>query len=268
MSELAADHALLIDCVRDAGALALEYFQGEVEHWDKAPGDPVSEADHAVDEMLRERLGQARPDYGWLSEETVDTAARLDRRRIFVVDPIDGTRAFLRGEPEFTVSAALVEDGRAIAGVVFNPVTEELFEAARGTGARLNTTPIRASGQAGWSGARVISGTRMFARAGWDGPPEGAEFFAINSIAYRMSLVAAGRYDACVSLGEKSEWDIAGATVILDEAGGRASTARGAEFGFNQARPVVDSVVVAGPAMHEVLCDFLDTIERPPGVRW
>lgn len=268
MSELAADHALLIDCVRDAGALALEYFQGEVAHWEKAPGDPVSEADHAVDDMLRERLGAARPDYGWLSEETEDTAARLERRRVFVVDPIDGTRAFLAGKPEFTISAALVEDGRAVVGVVYNPATEEMFEAARGAGARLNQAPIRTSGQAGWSGARVISGTRMFTRAGWDGPPSGAEFFSMNSIAYRMALVAAGRYDACISLGSKSEWDIAGATVIVDEAGGRASTARGGEFGFNLAHPVVDSVIVAGPAMHDMVCAFLDTIERPPDVGW
>ena len=268
MSDLAADHALLIEAVREAGALSLEFFQGDYEHWDKAPGDPVSEADHAIDALLRERLCAARPDYGWLSEESTDTPERLERARVFIVDPIDGTRAFIRGEAEFTVSAALAEEGRAVVGVVFNPATEELFEAVEGGGARLNGATIQASARQGWSGARVISGTRMFTRAGWSEPPRDAEFFAINSIAYRMALVAAGRYDACISLGTKSEWDIAGGTVILAEAGGRASTARGAEFGFNQAKPVVDSVVVAGPAMHEMIREFLDTIERPPGMRW
>ncbi len=268
MNDLATDHELLIEAAREAGALALEFFQGDYKHWDKAPGDPVSEADHAVDAMLKERLCAARPEYGWLSEESDDTPDRLERTRVFIVDPIDGTRAFIRGDPEFTVSAALAEEGRAVAGVVFNPVTEELFEAIESGGARLNGAPIRASGQGGWSGARVISGTRMFSRAGWSAPPPDAEFFAINSIAYRMALVAAGRYDACISLGTKSEWDIAGGTVILAEAGGRATTARGAAFGFNQTKPVVDSVVVAGPAMHEMIRDFLDTIERPPGMRW
>ena len=117
-------------------------------------------------------------------------------------------------------------------------------------------------------GSMIFVLIQFVTRAGWSEPPRDAEFFAINSIAYRMALVAAGRYDACISLGTKSEWDIAGATVILAEAGGRASTARGAEFGFNQAKPIVDSVVVAGPAMHEMIREFLDTIERPPGMRW
>ncbi len=268
MSRFSDDHALLIETVREAGALALDFFQGDYEHWDKAAGEPVSEADHAVDALLKERLCAARPDYGWLSEESTDTPERLDRERVFIVDPIDGTRAFIRGDPEFTVSAALAEAGRAVVGVVFNPVTDEMFEAAEGGGARLNDDRITTSAQVDWSGARVISGTRMFSRAGWTGPPADAEFFAINSIAYRMALVAAGRYDACISLGTKSEWDVAGGAVILAEAGGRASTARGAVFDFNQSEPKVDSVVVAGPTMHAMICDFLDTIERPPGMRW
>ncbi|MBM3489096.1 MAG: 3'(2'),5'-bisphosphate nucleotidase CysQ [Alphaproteobacteria bacterium] len=262
------DLELLLTAVREAGAIALGYFRGPVDSWDKSPGDPVSEADHAVDDFLRERLTTARPDYGWLSEETRDDRKRLDSRRVFVVDPIDGTRAFLRREPEFTIAAALVEDGRPVAAAVYNPATEEMFEATLGGGARRNDEPIAVSAQGSFSGARLLSGKRMFERAGWKEPPADAEFRSINSIAYRMALVASGRYDACVSLAEKSDWDIAAADLIVGEAGGRVTTARGKALCYNARQPRHPSVLVAGPALHGVLIDFLKTVQRPPGAGW
>ena len=268
MSGREDDRRLLQDAVRAAGMLALVYFRGELRHWEKAKGDPVSEADHAVNDLLRETLAGARPAYGWLSEESQDAPARLDAGRVWVVDPIDGTRAFIDGKPEFTVAVALVEDGRPVLAIVFNPATDEFFEAAAGEGARLNGAPIRVTGHPGLGGARLISGKRMFERAGWADPPEGASFFSINSLAYRISLVAAGRYDAVVSLGVKSEWDVAAADLVLSEAGGRITTARGEPYAYNKSEPEVRAVVAAGPALHDELLRFLATVPRPPGARW
>jgi len=268
MSAWAADRALLEDAVREAGAIALGFFRGALQHWEKNPGDPVSEADHAVDDFLRRHLLAARPGYGWLSEETEDDPARLGRRRVFVVDPIDGTRSFIKRVPEFTICAAVVEDGRPAVGAVYNPATEEMFAATLGAGATLNGTPIRVSDRPGFAGARLLSGKRMFERAGWREPPPDAVFHTINSIAYRMALVAQGRYDGCVSLAQKSDWDIAAAELIVAEAGGRVTTARNRPFVYNAALPRHPSVVIAGPALHGTLMDFLQTVQRPYGADW
>lgn len=268
MTALSDDHALLQDAVREAGPVALHYFHGEVKSWDKTPGDPVSEADHAIDALLCERLMAARPDYGWLSEETDDNPARLNCQRVWVVDPIDGTRAFLRDEPEFTIAAALVEHGHPVAGVVFNPATNEFFEAFAGGGARLNGKTIGVSQQGDFAGAQLLAGRRMFQRAGWPNPPADAEFVAINSIAYRMALVACGRFDACVSLNGKSDWDIAAADLIVREAGGIATTSHGDDFVYNAVSTRHTSVICAGPPMHARLMEFLTTVERPSGATW
>ena len=137
-ASFSADHALVADAVREAGDIARRYYGGNVESWEKNPGDPVSEADLAIDTFLKEKLTAACPDYGWLSEETVDDPSRLDKSRVWIVDPIDGTRSFIAKKPEFTICAALVENGQPILGVVYNPILEEFYEAELGTGAFLN----------------------------------------------------------------------------------------------------------------------------------
>lgn len=267
-ASLAQDAALMHRAVREAGAIALRYFHDGVESWDKAPGDPVSEADHAVDDFLRAMLTEARPGYGWLSEETADDPARLDRRRVWIVDPIDGTRAFLKGKREFTVCIALIEDGRPLLGAVYNPAREELFEARLGGGATLNGAAIRASTREDLDGARLLSGRRVFERAGWRGVPRSMQFDFINSIAYRMVLVGCGRYDVCLSLDAKSDWDIAAAELIVAEAGGRVSTARGEGFRYNRRETRHPSVVIAGPALHAFFLDWLKDAPRSPGATW
>lgn len=264
--DLRAEALLLEEAVRAAGPIAMRYFGGEVAHWEKNPGDPVSEADHAVDEYLRLRLTGARPGYGWLSEETEDDPARLQRARVFVVDPIDGTRSFLRRLPEFTICAGMVEHGRTLAAAIFNPATDEMFTALSGGGARLNGVPIRVSDRAGLADARLLSGRRLFEREGWTGP--GTSFHSINSIAYRMALVAAGRYDACISLGWKSDWDVAAADLLVAEAGGRVSTARGERLRYNGAEPLHTSVIAAGPDLHAVVLALLAGFKRHAGIEW
>lgn len=268
MNDLARDHALLIDAVRAAGAIALDFFRGEVKHWQKAPGDPVSEADHAVDAFLREQLTRERPDYAWLSEETDDDRKRLHCRDVWVVDPIDGTRAFIEKREEFTVCAALVRDQRPVAGVVYNPATEEFFEALEGGGARLNGEPMRAGDKDSFENAKMLAGRLMFERAGWEAPPAGMTFHSINSIAYRMCLAACGKFDGCVSLAAKSDWDIAAADVIVREAGGRAGDSHGSDFIYNRTLTRHLSVIAAGAPMHARLIDFLKTVKRPAGAKW
>jgi myo-inositol-1(or 4)-monophosphatase len=268
VSALEADHALLLAAVREAGPVAMRFFRNGVRHWEKNPDDPVSEADHAVNDLLKVRLHDARPDYGWLSEETPDDPARLGRPRVWCVDPIDGTKAFLKGDPEFTICAALLEDGRPVAAAVYNPASDEFFEATAGGGTRLNGAAIRASGATSMERAHLLAGRRMFERAGLSGPPPGASFRFINSVAYRLSLVAAGRFDSCVSLNGKSDWDLAAADLIVTEAGGKVTTARGAPFTYNAASTRHGSVVASAPGLHAEVLAMLARIQPPHGASW
>jgi len=252
-AELGPEHLLLIEAVREAGALALRYFEEGVESWDKSPDNPVSEADLAVDRLLRTQLTDARPDFGWLSEETEDDPARLDRSHVWIVDPIDGTRAFLRGDRQFAVSAALVVDGAPVLGAVFNPALDEFFEAVKGAGARLNGTPIATSTCADADSARLLAGKRTFRHRNWPSVADNAEFHFVNSMAYRMAVVADGRYDATITTTNKSEWDLAAAHLIVEEAGGKVSRVDGAPITYNRPSVHHDNVVAAGAALHDLL---------------
>lgn len=267
MNDFTDDHRLLTTAVREAGGIAMRFFRNGLKHWEKSPGDPVSEADHAIDAFLCERLCGARPDYGWLSEETEDDPTRLDRERVWVVDPIDGTRAYVQGRAEFTIAAALVANGLPVAAAVYNPATEEFYEARRGGGARLNGELISTGEAGGFEGARMLAGRRMFEHLGWN-PPKSLEFDSVNSIAYRMCLVASGKYDGCVSLASKSDWDIAAADLVLSEAGGLATDARGDGFRYNGRSIRHRSVIAAGRPMHAHLMDLLADAERPAGATW
>ncbi len=250
LAQRMADRTLLLAAVREAGAVAKRFFDGTVKHWEKAPDNPVSEADYAVDKLLMERLREARPDYGWLSEETEDDSSRLSAQKVFVIDPIDGTRAFLKKEPEFTVVAALVEAGRPVIGVVYNPATDEMFEAMAGSGARRNGLPIQCSTARSLVGARLLSSARTFRGKNWGETANGAVFRFVNSMAYRLALVASGQFDATVTLTQKADWDLAAAHVILNEAGGHISTLAGDELLYNRASVLHPNVVAAGAGLH------------------
>ncbi len=267
MSDFETELALLTAAARDAGPVAMKYFKGKVKSWDKGDDDPVSEADHAVNDVLRDALTGARPGYGWLSEEDDDDRGRLDKDRVWVVDPIDGTRSFLKKTPEFTICAGLVEHGRPVAGVVYNPAKDELFEATAGGGARLNGKAIQVNHDAELDSARLLAGRKIFERAGWRNMPRNATYAYVNSIAYRMMMVACGRHDGCVSLAEKSDWDIAAAELIVLEAGGAVTTSRREGFLYNRPTPVHRSLIIAPPRLHGELLDFIDDI-RPAGKNW
>lgn len=212
-----ADLALIRDAAREGGAIALGHFRKDPETWLKDGSSPVSEADIAVDDFLRRTLMAARPDYGWLSEETVDNRERLSARRTFVVDPIDGTRAFIEGNTTWCVSIAVVEDGRTLAGVLDCPAKNEVYEATLRGQPTLNGAPIAVA--APGSEPRIAGPKQMLERA----PAymrAGPAIPYVPSLAYRIAMVASGRLDATFVKPNSHDWDLAAADLILQRAGG------------------------------------------------
>lgn len=208
----------------------------------KANEDPVTTADLKADSILREGLTEDFPGTGWLSEETRDDYSRLDKKMVWVVDPIDGTKEFVSGIPEYAVSVALVEYGLPVLAVVYNPATEELFAAAHGQGAWLNGEAINAEHTL--TAKPVLLASRSEIRRGEFEPFEPfAEIRPCGSIAYKLALVAAGIADATFSLGPKNEWDIAAGVLLVSESGGNVTNRSGAPFTFNQHSTLVDGIV-------------------------
>ncbi|EAQ03883.1 inositol monophosphatase family protein [Pseudooceanicola batsensis HTCC2597] len=250
-SDPAGDLALLTEAARAAGRVALKYTGRTARKWEKSGGlGPVTEADLAVDDLLRTSLTAARPDYGWLSEESEDTQERHERERVFIVDPIDGTRSFIEGNDTWAHSLAIAEGGTVIAAAVYLPLKGRLYSAAQGRGAFLNDRPIRVSARSGLPGARVLAAKPNYDSRHWPGGvPEVARHYR-PSLAYRLSLVAEGRFDAMLTLRASWEWDIAAGELILREAGAVTTDRRGGRLRFNNPHPQVDGVVAAGPGLH------------------
>ncbi len=255
------DLDLLIRAAQEAGRIASGFAGDTARKWDKPDNaGPVTEADLAVNDMLTERLRMARPDYGWLSEESEDDAARLSADRVFIIDPIDGTRSFIEGSDTWAHSLAIAEQGRVIAAVIYLPLRDKLYAASAGQGATLNGMPIRASGRAGVEGARVLAARPTLDQHHWQDGAPGFKRSYRPSLAYRLSLVAEGRYDAMLTLRESWEWDIAAGALILEEAGAVASDRTGAGLRFNNARPLLNGVVAAAPGVHGPLQRALKTL--------
>lgn len=244
--------AALDAAASEAGALAMRWFRaGEKTSARtdyKNGGSPVTEADLAVDAFLRERLTSLFPDAGWLSEETADSDARLSADSVFIVDPIDGTRAFLSGDPRWTVSIAWVVNQRPVAGVVHAPALGETYAAALGAGATLNGAPIRASDRRGLEGARTGGPKPLIAGVG---AAAGAQLNAeprIPSLAYRLVKVASGELDVALAGENAHDWDIAGADIVLSQAGAALWDATGRALRYNLAsarRPALAAAPLA-----------------------
>ena len=247
------DLELLRAVALEAGSLALAMRDKGLKVTNKPGGSPVTNADLAVDALLRERLMEARPDYGWLSEETADTPERLDRSRIFIADPIDGTVAYMKHRPWWCVALAVVEDGQPVAAVIHAPALNETFEAVRGGGACLNGQPISASGVDALEDASVLANASLLTGPEWHEPWPPMRFDKRNSIAYRMALVAAGAFDAAIALRPKWDWDVAAGALIAEEAGARVSDHHGGAWRFNRSDPRQASLVCAAPALHPLI---------------
>lgn len=250
------DLALILEAAHEAGALARDIRREGLEVEYKADDNsPVTNADLAADRLLTERLRKARPDYGWLSEETADAPERLDRQRIFVVDPIDGTRAFLKGRPWWSVVIAVVEDGKPVAAVVFAPEVEETYAAIAGQGATLNGEPIRPSGVTRLEDCRMVGDPLVFQHWSWPQPWPQMRIEQRSSTAYRMCLVGAGDFDAAVAPVRKSDWDVAAGDLIAREAGCFVGDHNGSAFSFNRARPSQASLICATPALAPLILE-------------
>jgi myo-inositol-1(or 4)-monophosphatase len=239
---LARDAALLRDGVREAGALALSLFRTELKNWTKGASSPVSEADIRVNDLLERRLRSATPDYGWLSEESVDDEARLGKHLVWIVDPIDGTRGYLAGREDWCVSVALVEDATPVLAAVFVPASDEFFFAMRGQGAALNDVPVCAAAGTELDFSRVAGPKPLVERL-----RSGDDIVLhprIGSLALRLCRVAQGSLDAAFAGGQSRDWDLAAANLIVQEANGRMTALSGDTILYNR-REVTHGVLVA-----------------------
>jgi len=244
--DLATDSTLLSTAVEQAGAIARHYFRGDLNPRYKGPGQIVTDADIAIDQQLHDHLIGNRPGDGWLSEERPDDGSRNHCQRLWVVDPIDGTRSFAEGIAEFTISAALLIDGKPAVASVFNPITSEHFQAVRGAGATLNGNPLVPSQQSTIHGASILASSGEMKKRRWpDAFPE-ASFTTIGSLAYKLALVASGHFSGLVSLRSCSDWDIAAAVLLIEEAGAMLSDGKGHPIRLNQSTVRHHGLVAAG----------------------
>jgi myo-inositol-1(or 4)-monophosphatase len=245
----------LTAAIREAGELALRKFRAPLRSWTKSNASPVCEADIEVNELLLDRLHEAAGGLGWLSEETEDDARRLQARRLWIVDPIDGTRAYIGGRPDWSISVALVEDGRPMVAAIFAPVNDEMFLASAGEGATLNGSPVATS-------AGSLDGARLAGPAGYLKRLQAIDdrFLPqpkVHSLALRFARVAHGAIDAAFASGNSHDWDLAAADLLVHEAGGALTTFTGQPLTYNQISPVHPPLVAAGRSRHAKLIDMI-----------
>ena len=250
---IARIHAAL----EEARAVLNRYTPGAIEAQFKVGSDPVTEADRAVDAVLKKNL--LRENEGWLSEETVDDLSRLEKRRVWVVDPLDGTREFVQGIPEFCVSIAMVEDGIPVAGGICNPATDELILGSRETGVIYNGKPAHPSQRKQLEGALVLASRSEVKRGEWK-QFESAEFKirAMGSVAYKLGLVAAGKADLTFTLVPKHEWDVAAGAALVESAGGWTLKLDHSPLRCNQKDPLISGLLAGGPFLRDPLLAMLE----------
>lgn len=248
------DLTLLMDAARTAGDIARGYFQASPEVWEKSDGQgPVTEADLHVNRQLLADLRGARPDYGWLSEETEDTPARQKTERQFIVDPIDGTRAFIEGTKDWAHSIAIAENGQIVAGVVYLPMKDALYAARLGQATTLNGQPVTATATKPVEQASVLSTKPNLDPRHWKADVPLFKRHFRSSLAYRMALVAEGRFDAMLTLRPTWEWDVAAGTLIVTQAGGTVTDQSGQPPVFNNLHPQIGGLVAAGGVHDQII---------------
>ncbi len=259
--ERRGDVERIVQALAEARRILERFTPGAVAHRRKAGGDPLTAADLAVNEALRSLLVQGED--GWLSEETADDAARLGRRRVWIVDPLDGTREFVQGLPEWCVSIALVEYGRPVAGGICNPAAEVTVVGAVGSGASLNGAPCAVRRRTELCGAEVLASRSETERGEWE-PVRGAPFVVkpLGSVAYKLARVAAGLTDATWTLVPKHEWDVAAGTALVLAAGGAVWIPHGAGPRFNRERPLLPGLAACAAGLERPIREFLERAAR------
>lgn len=236
-----------VEAAREAGKIIMGYYRDSYEIRDKGFHNPVTTADHAADKFLKETLTEAFPEYGWLSEETVDSKERLDHDRCWVVDPLDGTKEFIEGIPQFVVSIALVEDHQPVMGILYNPATNDLFTAISGEGAKLNGKGILCSEEEDPGKVTILNSRSETRRGLWE-PFRNifGELKAVGSVAFKLGLTASAKADFFATLRPKNEWDVCAGHCIINEAGGILVTLNGKDLLYNQPVTLFKPGLMAG----------------------
>ncbi|MBX9710243.1 MAG: 3'(2'),5'-bisphosphate nucleotidase CysQ [Xanthobacteraceae bacterium] len=247
--------ALLKDTVREAGALALQMFRTELKTWIKGVSSPVSEADLAVNDLIERRLRAATPEYGWLSEESTEDLSRREKQLTWIVDPIDGTRAYLARQDDWSISVALVSGGMPVLAAVFAPATDEFYYAMRGCGTTLNGGTVQVSAGDSLDLARVAGPKAIVGRLHQIG--EGISVHPrIGSLALRLCRIADGRIDVAFAGGNSHDWDLAAADLIVHEAGGKMTEINGDRLVFNRSDVTHGLLLAAGCARHRRVVQY------------
>ena len=256
-SDLAALRGSLEPVMREAGELARVTSRGEFRRWTKGDDNsPVSEGDIAVNNLLRTRLSALAPAAGWLSEETEDSLAGRAMATAWIVDPIDGTRAYITGRPDWTISVALVEDGRPVLAALYAPVTDEMFLAVRGQGATLNGAGIKVSQSAALGGA-TLAGPKRYLDKLSSLEPDILAQPKVHSLALRLTRVAHGGLDAAFASPGSHDWDLAASDLLVHEAGGLMTDLTGKPLTYNRPHVVHGALIAAGPPRHATLIDLM-----------
>ena len=242
-----SDLKLAINASFKAGEIIMQYYCDDYEIKEKGYHNPVTTADNEADSYLKSTLMSARPQYGWLSEETVDSKSRLSKEKVWIVDPLDGTKEFIEGVPQFVVSIALVEKGTPIIGVLHNPVTKETFHAVKGKGTYLDDNVYRCSIKDSTTDMLILNSRSETRKGLWEPYKQYfKELKPIGSVAYKMGLTATGKADIFVTLRPKNEWDVCAGTCLINEAGGKVIDLNGKELTFNNQKTLIEPGLIAG----------------------
>lgn len=268
--DLMASLEIMTQATHEAGQAIMNYYRpGETvstmaEVREKSHNNPLTKADLEANTTLRHHLLSTHPQCGWLSEETADTQKRRQHRWIWVVDPIDGTKEFIMGLPQFALSVALVEEGRPVAACVHNPATNETFTAIKGGGAQLNNQPIHTTSQQQLLGATCLASRSETQRGEWSAFKNEWHIQTMGSIAYKLALVAAGRFDMTFTLTPKNEWDYCAGELLVQEAGGQVTHKNGESCLYNQADTKIRALLATnGPLHGQLLARLHDTPYSP-----
>ena len=238
---------ITIKAAKEAGDVILKYYKSKYEIKDKSYHNPVTTADKEADETIKKILMNNFPDYGWLSEETVDSSERLLKEKVWVVDPLDGTKEFIEGIPNFVVSIGLVKEGNPILGILYNPVTKELFSASKGEGAFLNNERISCSSKEKTEEMVILNSRSETRRGLWNPYKDKFKVLEpIGSVAYKLGLTAAAKADVFASLRPKNEWDICAGNCIINESGGKLIDLNGNQRKYNLENTLIQPGLIAG----------------------
>ena len=256
-----SEHNLVKESILEAGKLALKWFKKDPEQWKKDDGSLVSKADIEINDLLNKLLKNKNPEFGWLSEENEDDRSRLNKKITFVVDPLDGTKAFLEGKKEFSISVAIVKNGLPISGIVFSPSTGEMFEAEKNKGSWKNNKKVIISNYNRLEKCKMIAFKPMFSHPAWKEPWPKMDVENRNSIAYRMALVASGQYDAMMALNSKNDWDIAAGDLLISESGGVVTLHTNKKIIYNTENIKKPSVIGTNKSIHEKIIKRVKMLE-------